>query len=89
MKLVREMTLAAIKKMTSQLTKAQKVKLVGDLLEESLPKFRKPVTLAELERRADDVASGRVKAVSGKVFDAELDEMEKSIGTQRRAAHRG
>ncbi len=89
MKLVCEMTLAAIKKMTSRLTKAQKMKLAGDLLEEIVPKFREPVTLAELESRANDVASGRVKAVSGKVFDADLDEMEKSIGTQRRLAHRG
>jgi len=83
------MTLTAVKKMTSRLTKAQKMKLAGDLLEESIPKFREPITLAELERRAHDVASGRVKAISGDIFDADLDVMEKSIGNQRRLAQRG
>lgn len=83
------MTLTAIKKMTSRLTKAQKVKLAGDLLEETLPVFRQPVTLVELERRANDVASGRVKAISGEVFDADLEKMGKSIGSQRRVLQRG
>ena len=83
------MTLSAVKKMTSRLSRAQKLKLAGELLDESVPKFREPVTLAELERRADDVASGCVKAVPGHVFDADLDEMEKNIGRQRRVLHRG
>jgi putative addiction module component (TIGR02574 family) len=81
------MTLAAVKKLAIKLPPAQRLKLADALLE-TLPPMRKPVTLAELERRIDEVASGKVKAVPGDVFDAELDAMEKSIG-QRRSAHRG
>ena len=83
------MTLTAIKKMTAKLTKSQKMKLAGELLDEGLPKFREPVTLAQLEQRADDVASGRVKAIPGEVFDADLKAMGKTIGSQRRVVQRG
>jgi putative addiction module component (TIGR02574 family) len=81
------MTLADVKKLAVQLPPAQRMKLADALLD-TIPPMRKPVTLAELEARIDEVASGKVKAVSGEIFDAELDEMEKSIG-QRRSAHRG
>ncbi len=82
------MNLATVKKLTAQLTKSQKVKLVGDLLSEVVPQFRQPISLSELERRAEDVVTGRTKAIAVEVFDAELDEMEKSIDSQRRFAHR-
>ncbi|MCE0523546.1 MAG: addiction module protein [Methylacidiphilales bacterium] len=81
------MTLASVKKLAVQLPPAQRMKL-ADVLLGTLPPMRKPVTLAELERRIDEVESGKVKAVPGDVFDADLEEMEKSI-RQRRLAHRG
>lgn len=81
------MTLAAVKKLAIQLSPAQRLKLADALLE-TIPPMRKPITLAELESRIDEVTSGKVKAIPGEVFDAELDEMEKSIG-QRRSTHRG
>jgi putative addiction module component (TIGR02574 family) len=81
------MTLAAVKKLAIQLSPAQRMKLADALLD-SIPPMRKATTLAELESRIDEVASGKVKAIPGDVFDAELDEMEKSIG-QRRSTHRG
>jgi putative addiction module component (TIGR02574 family) len=81
------MTLAAVKKLAIKLPPAQRMKL-ADVLLDTIQPMRKPVTLAELEARIDEVASGKVKAIPGDVFDAELDEMEKSIG-QRRSAQRG
>jgi putative addiction module component (TIGR02574 family) len=80
------MTLTAIKKLAIKVPLAQRLKL-ADAMWESIPSMREPVTLEELERRADEVISGKVKAISGKEFDAELDRLEKSI-FQRRSAHR-
>jgi hypothetical protein len=83
------MTLAAVKQMTARLTKAQRLKLAADLLEENIPSFREPISLAELERRADEVESGKVKALSLKQFRAGLEELKNSIVQRRRARQRG
>lgn len=80
------MTLAAVKKLAIKLPLAERLKL-ADAMWESIPPMREPVTLAELERRADEVESGKVKAIPGSVFIAELKEMKRSI--QRRARQRG
>lgn len=81
------MTLASVKKLAIQLSPAQRMKLADALLE-TIPPMRKPVTLMELEARIDEVESGKVRAIPGDRFDAELAKMEKSI-SQRRSSHRG
>jgi len=75
------MTLAAVKKLAFQLPKADRVKLADALLE-SIPPYREPVTLAELERRADEVESGKVKPVSGRQFRAHLTRLRKSVASR-------
>ena len=72
------MTLTAVKKMAFQLPEIQRVKLASALLA-SIPPHREPVTLAELERRAEEVESGKVKPVSSHKFDAHLARLRKSI----------
>ena len=81
------MTLAAVKKLAIQLPLKQRMKLAEAMLE-TLPLMRKPLTLVELEARADEIISGKVKAISEEEFDRDLAAMEKSI-TQRRSRHRG
>ncbi len=81
------MTLASVKKLAIQRPEVERMKLAEALLQ-SLPPMREPVTLAELEARADAVISGKVAAISEKQFDRSLSEMEKSI-TQIRPAQRG
>jgi hypothetical protein len=76
------MTLAAVKKLAIKLPLKQRMKLAEAMLE-TLPPMRKPLTLAELEARIDEVESGKVTPISGKVFLAELEEMERSIGHKR------
>ena len=82
------MTLAASRKLTFRLTKAQKIKRAGERLNEASSQPRKPVTLKELERRASEVASGRVKAIPGAIFDADLEAMKKTIGHPKHILHR-
>ena len=72
------MTLAAVKKLAFQLPRAQRMKLAGDLLE-SIPPHREAVTLGELERRIEEVESGRVEPVSSAQFDVHLARLRKSI----------
>jgi putative addiction module component (TIGR02574 family) len=72
------MTLAAVQKLAFQLPKRQRAKLVDALLNSITP-HREPVTLDELERRADEVESGKVKAVSSREFDAHISRLRKSI----------
>ena len=82
------MTLAAVKKLAIKLPLRQRLKLAEAMLE-TLPPLREPVTLEELERRADEVLSGKVKAISSEEFDRDLAEMEKSIkGVCANAARR-
>ena len=77
------MTLAAIKKMTSRLTKAQKVRLAGDLLKESLPALRAVPSYEEIERRADEVLSGKVKALTPVESKARIDRLMSKIKRDR------
>ena len=72
------MTLAAVKKMAFQLPENQRARLASALLD-SIPAHREPVTLEELERRAEEVESGKVKPVSSEVFDAHIARLRKSI----------
>jgi putative addiction module component (TIGR02574 family) len=81
------MTLAAVKKLAIKLPLRQRMKLADTLLE-SIPPMREPVTLAELERRADEVEAGTAKTISYRTFAADLAKMRKSIG-QRRPGQRG
>jgi putative addiction module component (TIGR02574 family) len=86
------MTLATLKKAALQLPENQRMKLANALME-SLPPHREPVTFEELERRADEVISGKVKAVSSEEFDAGIDRLMQGFAqkrkAQRRVAHRG
>ena len=72
------MTLTAVKKMAFQLPETQRVKLVNALLNTIQP-HREPITLQELERRADEVECGKVKPVSSAKFDAHIARLRKSI----------
>jgi putative addiction module component (TIGR02574 family) len=81
------MTLAAIKKLAVKLPLADRLKL-ADAMWESVPSMREPVTLAELERRADEVDSGKAKLVSSEEFDANLAQLTKSL-RRKRSAQRG
>ena len=65
--------------MVFTLPKAQRVRLADELLEDSIVPFREPVTLATLERRAEELRSGKVKGVSDKEFNATLKELEDGI----------
>ena len=80
------MTLAAIKKLAVKLPLKQRIKL-AEAMWESIPPMREPVTLAELERRADEVFSGKVKAISEEEFDRELAEMERSVTNKHLTRH--
>ena len=73
------MTLTAIRKMVFTLPKAQRVRLADELLEDSIGSFREPVTLATLERRAEELRSGKVKGISDKEFETTLKELEAGI----------
>ncbi len=59
--------------MTAKLTKAQKMKLAGDLLKESFPGLRPAPTYDEIERRADEILSGKVRAISAEASKARID----------------
>jgi putative addiction module component (TIGR02574 family) len=72
------MTLAAVKKLAISLPLKQRIKLANALYD-TIPPMRGPSSLAELEARAEDVLSGKVKCVSGEEFDRVLARMEKSI----------
>ena len=71
--------LTAIRKMVFTLPKAQRVRLADELLEDSIVPFREPVTLPTLERRAEELRSGKVKGISDKEFEATLKELEAGI----------
>ncbi len=79
------MTLTAVKKLAIKLPLKQRLKL-ADALYDSAPVLPRSVGLAELERRADEVISGKVKAVTWDEFQRDLDEMRKSIKPARATA---
>jgi len=68
------MTLVTLKKAALKLPENQRMKLANALVE-SLPPHREAVTFEDLERRADEVISGKVKAVSSEAFDAGVDRL--------------
>jgi putative addiction module component (TIGR02574 family) len=72
------MTFAAIKKLALQLPLRDRMKLANAMWD-SLPPRREPVTLAELERRADEVESGRVKTISSEEFHKRMERLKKSL----------
>jgi putative addiction module component (TIGR02574 family) len=72
------MTLTAVKKMAFQLPKAERVKLASALLD-SIPPHREPVTLEELEHRAEEVESGKIRPISSEEFDANIARLRRSI----------
>jgi putative addiction module component (TIGR02574 family) len=72
------MSLAAVKKPAIKLPPKQRLQL-ADVLYESLPILPGSVGLAELELRADEVISGKVKGIPWEEFKKELTEMRKSI----------
>jgi hypothetical protein len=79
-------TLAAIRKMVFTLPKAQRVRLADEMLEDSIVPFREPVTLAILERRAEELRSGKVKGVGNQEFEATLKELEAGVEAFPRGA---
>ncbi len=71
------MTPTAVKKRAFQLPAIQRAKPAGALWD-SIPPYREPVTLEELERRAEEVESGKVRPVSSEEFDAQIARLRKS-----------
>ena len=78
-------TLTVIRKMAFGLPKSQRVRLADELLEASIIPYREPVTLATLERRAEELRSGKVKGISDKEFETSLKSLERSIGSTKAA----
>ena len=71
------MTLAAAKKLIFKLPLKERLRFADELVD-SIPPMREPVTLAELERRADEVISGKVKGIPWEEFERDLDKMVKA-----------
>jgi putative addiction module component (TIGR02574 family) len=76
-------TLAAVKKLAVSLPLKQRLQL-ADALYGSLPPLRGSVGIAELERRADEVESGKVKALKADVVLAELELLVRAKTHKRR-----
>jgi hypothetical protein len=81
------MTLAAVRKLVFKLPLSDRLKLVEEV-QRQVPPMRAPVTLEELERRADEVDAGTAKLVSSEEFGAWLKRMKKSVG-HKRSTQRG
>jgi Putative addiction module component len=77
------MTLATAKKLIFKLPPGQRVKL-ADALYDSVPVLRGSAGLDELERRADEVISGKVKALDGKTVLRDLKKLIRSKIQSRR-----
>ena len=60
------MSLTLLKREALKLPKAQRLKLASVLLD-SVPPDEEPLTLAEIDRRADEMKSGRVKGIPSAV----------------------
>jgi hypothetical protein len=78
------MTLAAAKKLILKLPPQQRVKF-AEALYDSVPVLRGSVGIEELERRAEEVISGKVKAIDGKVV---LNDLRKMIGARIQSRRR-
>jgi hypothetical protein len=77
-------TLAAVKKLAINLPLPQRLRL-ADALYDSVPPLRGSVGIAELERRADEVLTGKVKALDADVVLAELEQMIRAKSHKRRS----
>jgi putative addiction module component (TIGR02574 family) len=76
------MTFTAIKKLALQLPLRDRLTLANAMWD-SVPPMREPLTLAELERRADEVESGKVKAISSADFEKRMKRLEKTLFSKR------
>jgi hypothetical protein len=76
-------TLAAVKKLAINLPLKQRLQL-ADALYGSMPPLQGSVGIAELERRADEVESGNVKALDADVVLADLDQLVRLKPHKRR-----
>jgi putative addiction module component (TIGR02574 family) len=70
---LKSMSLTILKREALKLPKAQRLKLAGVLLD-SVPADRlvdeEPLTMAEIDRRADELKSGKVKGISSEIVHA-------------------
>ena len=71
-------SLAELAREAVELPLQDRMKLANALLD-STPAFREPLTLEELEHRAEEVESGKVKPVSSGKFDAHITRLRASI----------
>jgi putative addiction module component (TIGR02574 family) len=72
------MPLAAIKKLALRLPLRDRMKL-AHAMSDSIPPMCEPVTVAELERRVDEVESGRAKLISSEEFDKKLKRLKRTL----------
>jgi putative addiction module component (TIGR02574 family) len=79
------MTLAAAKKLIFKLPLKKRLKLADEIYD-SAPILPGSVGIEELERRIDEVESGKVKPISWEEFQRDLDKMRKSIKGGRASA---
>ncbi len=87
------MTLTAVRALAFKLPPTQQVALINDLVARTAKPMREPVSLKTLERRSEDVRSGRVKALPAKAFHTMIAGMKADAAAlargQRRSAQRG
>jgi hypothetical protein len=72
------MTLAAVRKMASRLTPAQKRRLGRELLAEGAPQLPPNATMEDIRRRREEILSGKVKPVTWAESEARLDRLAAS-----------
>ena len=78
------MSLTLLKREALKLPKAQRLKLAGVLLD-SVPSERPGITYEEIERRADEALSGKVKMVSAAESKIRIDRLMAKIKRDRQA----
>jgi hypothetical protein len=78
------MRLTLLKREALKLPKAQRLKLASVLLE-SVPAERAVASYDEIERRADEALSGKVKMVSAAESKARTDRLMSKIKRERQA----
>ena len=76
------MTLALVKREALKLPKSQRLKLAGVLLE-SAPAQRAVPSFEEIERRADEALSGKVKMISAHESKARIRRLMSKIKRNR------
>ncbi len=79
------MTLATAKKIIFKLPLKKRLQLADEIYD-SVPDLPGSVGIEELERRIDEVESGKVKPISWEEFQRDLDKMRKSIKGARASA---